>query len=386
MYVGLGTSVLVLVVLALVAFRLMRGYSLRVEQSAGTVPDRLHRLRRTTTGSTLGLLVLSAAIVVVPLAITTGHHTRNTHRHLSVGAALLLIVVLVVVLVAMMTPMLAAARAVRPSIARLRDVPVKSTGQRRQSLTSGLIAVVTITAFDVLRAVAPRHGTGRAVVIVVGYALILLATQTLFAPLWVRLLRAKPLPAEAETRMTALARTLGVTIAGFRSYPGRQQRVANAIQIGLLPRLRYVLISDYLLENLTPVQADAVIAHELGHARGRHLLVKLGAVGAVWALIEGLVLAVSGLGRVHHLAAGLLFVPVVIAFPVGFVVVQGLVGVRLEERADDTAAQAVGADALVGALDVLAELNHAKRDTGRGWALLTQHPGITARIARLRQA
>ena len=47
--------------------------------------------------------------------------------------------------------------------------------------------------------------------------------------------------------------------------------VINAAVIGMLPRLRYVVITDALIESLEPEQVLAVAAHEVGHVRLRHM-------------------------------------------------------------------------------------------------------------------
>ena len=48
--------------------------------------------------------------------------------------------------------------------------------------------------------------------------------------------------------------------------------IANAAVIGILPRWRYVLLSDRLLETMSDEQIEAVFAHELGHIVHRHML------------------------------------------------------------------------------------------------------------------
>ncbi len=49
-------------------------------------------------------------------------------------------------------------------------------------------------------------------------------------------------------------------------------QVANAAIVGLLPRNRLVLFSDALLAELEPRELAGVFAHEIGHARRRHVL------------------------------------------------------------------------------------------------------------------
>lgn len=45
----------------------------------------------------------------------------------------------------------------------------------------------------------------------------------------------------------------------------------NAAVLGLTGRLRYVLLTDALLESMTPRQVEAVMAHEIGHIRRHHM-------------------------------------------------------------------------------------------------------------------
>lgn len=65
--------------------------------------------------------------------------------------------------------------------------------------------------------------------------------------------------------------------------------VANAMVAGLLPWIRYVLLTDRLLEELTPDELEAVFGHEIGHVKHRHmfyymafLVLSLFAVGGLW--------------------------------------------------------------------------------------------------------
>src|SRR5439155_15020444 len=60
-------------------------------------------------------------------------------------------------------------------------------------------------------------------------------------------------------------------------------RIANALVMGIIPRFRYVLLSDLLLAEMEDEQIEAVFAHELGHVVHRHL---------IWYLVFMLVLPV----------------------------------------------------------------------------------------------
>ncbi len=51
-----------------------------------------------------------------------------------------------------------------------------------------------------------------------------------------------------------------------------QHNMGNAAVMGMIPRVRFVMLSDLLLESMTDLQIQAVFAHELGHVKHRHLL------------------------------------------------------------------------------------------------------------------
>jgi Zn-dependent protease with chaperone function len=72
--------------------------------------------------------------------------------------------------------------------------------------------------------------------------------------------------------------------------------MANAMVTGPLPWLRYVFLSDRLLEALAPDEVEAVFGHEVGHVRHGHLLyyalflaLSLTALGLLWSLGADLV-------------------------------------------------------------------------------------------------
>lgn len=47
--------------------------------------------------------------------------------------------------------------------------------------------------------------------------------------------------------------------------------MVNGAVVGFLPRLRYIVLTDALLETLPTLQVEAVTAHELAHVRHRHI-------------------------------------------------------------------------------------------------------------------
>src|SRR5829696_9781819 len=50
-----------------------------------------------------------------------------------------------------------------------------------------------------------------------------------------------------------------------------QNNMGNAAVMGILPPVRYILLSDLLLERMDDEQIEAVFAHEVGHVVHRHM-------------------------------------------------------------------------------------------------------------------
>ncbi len=87
-----------------------------------------------------------------------------------------------------------------------------------------------------------------------------------------RLLPTRPLPRGAlRDRLEALCRSTGMPMRDVLIWD-TDGGMVNAAVVGFLPGLRYVLLSDLLLDSMTPAQIEAVFAHEVGHVKHRHLL------------------------------------------------------------------------------------------------------------------
>lgn len=81
--------------------------------------------------------------------------------------------------------------------------------------------------------------------------------------------KATPLPpGRLREELESLARRLGFRFSDLLVW--RTSGVANAAVSGILPQLRYVLLSDTLLRELTAIEVAAVFGHEIGHVRRHH--------------------------------------------------------------------------------------------------------------------
>ena len=90
----------------------------------------------------------------------------------------------------------------------------------------------------------------------------------LFLPL---LLGLRPLrPGSIRNRLDANARRLRDGYAQIYHWDTRGA-VANALVVGIVPSIRYVVFTDRLLDELSDDETDAVFGHEVGHAHYGHI-------------------------------------------------------------------------------------------------------------------
>ena len=81
----------------------------------------------------------------------------------------------------------------------------------------------------------------------------------------------EPLPGgPVRERFEAIARRLHFRFSDLLHWPTRGQ-VMNAMVVGVVPRARYVVFTDRLLDSLAPDELDAVFGHEVGHAKHGHI-------------------------------------------------------------------------------------------------------------------
>ena len=107
---------------------------------------------------------------------------------------------------------------------------------------------------------------------------------------------------------SVLARKMGIPRVDLYSIDWRKFKVANAFQAG--PRKFSIFISNYLLDNMTEGEVSAVMAHELAHAKMKHVLkattLLLGtSMLGVNFLVFGAVFNQTSLWRAILIAAGI---------------------------------------------------------------------------------
>jgi Zn-dependent protease with chaperone function len=222
------------------------------------------------------------------------------------------------------------------------------------------------------------------ILLIISDVLTLLAAMTvvLMAPLLTRVvLEVEPVPhGPLREDLARICRQHRVKVRHLLVWK-TQGSMINAAVMGLIGRLRYVLLTDALLESMSRRQVEAVMAHEIGHIRRHHmpwLLVSLLAVIVVvtmpiYQAQLGLAAAAEAAGEVAawmDAAATAMVGAGVAAVFLAF----GWVSRRFERQADTFSARhmsgprdldevrgvrvtAEAADTVSGALETIARLN-----------------------------
>lgn len=208
-------------------------------------------------------------------------------------------------------------------------------------------------------------------------------------------------PGPMRTRLEEMCREHRVGVRELLVWRTHGSMINGAV-MGIWGRLRYILLTDALLDSLARDQVEAVMAHELGHVRCRHvpwlIIVML-------AALLGLSIAGSGLLWIYAVAApapgtdlmrdavwglGALVLEGGITLGVlgGAIAIFMFVSRRFEWQADAFAAlhlsrgpvvTAEGAGAMAGALEAVGRLNGIPLRRG-SW----RHGSLAERIQRLR--
>ena len=139
----------------------------------------------------------------------------------------------------------------------------------RQFALMVLLPIVLIVTQQTLGRYAPE--TSRTALYKIA-SLAVVPCVILFMPLVMKpLLGLRPMPAgPTRDRFEALAKRLDFRCADYLLWHTHGAAV-NAFITGLLPRVRYVVFTDRILEDLPPDELDGVLGHEIGHAKHGHI-------------------------------------------------------------------------------------------------------------------
>ena len=215
----------------------------------------------------------------------------------------------------------------------------------RLQLLFTLVPVLMILALrDIGVAIASMFNVSRDAAVHVEAAIMLGSTATVFllAPeILRRILHCRPLPdSPIRRRLEALCRQTHLRYRDVLLWH-TDNNTGNAAVMGLVPRWRYILLSDLLLETMTDEQIEAVFAHEIGHIVHRHM---------AWYLVFFIILllAAAGPGMLLQRQIESVGIPIewteVMILALGvviFLLAFGFLSRRFERQADVFAARTV---------------------------------------------
>jgi STE24 endopeptidase len=262
----------------------------------------------------------------------------------------------------------------------------------KAGLLGGILGLLAAVIVYGLMRLTPWWWLWGAAVFLAGYALLALVAPIWLVPLFYRL---TPQPdGELKTRLLALAGRVGVPVTGIWVVDqSRKSRTANAAVTGL-GRTRRILLFDTLLNEFTPDEVEAVVAHELAHQLHgdirRGLLVQSALTLVTFWVADGalrLGARMLGLEGPADIAGLPLFGLVLLVVSLGALPVANGWSRHVERQADRFALETIpDPGAFIGAMARLATLNLAELDPHRlEEFFFYSHPAIGRRIAYARQ-
>ena len=228
-----------------------------------------------------------------------------------------------------------------------------------------------------------------------GFNLLIIAVYPSFiAPLFNQFLPLED--AQLKARVEALLKKCGFHTSGLFVMDGSKRSAHGNAYFSGFGKTKRIVFYDTLLKNLSEDEIVAVLAHELGHFKRRHIIKRMawlfaGSLVGLW-LLATLMQAdwfYAGLGVTTHTTATalLLFVLVSPVFTFLLHPLSARLSRKHEFEADQYAAQTASATALIRALVKLYEDNASTLTPDPiHSAFYDSHPPAGIRIARLQLA
>lgn len=239
-----------------------------------------------------------------------------------------------------------------------------------KALLLTLGALITITA---MFAVVPSLFPPEAEVFV--YILLALITAEVFSQIIRRIGKGQPLDGELREEIESLCRKAGVAVE--KIYVIEDEDI-NAIVTGA--KGKTIFVTRGALENLERDELLAIIAHELGHIRRKHLF--KGHALTILPIIPTLILLKIG----EKLPEDVLTLSIAVCFAVliaGVFYRFAKFNLTCELEADEFAGELVGADAMIRALKKISEHDEIPTRTPKWFDVIYSHPSIEIRIKNL---
>ncbi len=176
----------------------------------------------------------------------------------------------------------------------------------------------------------------------------------------------------------------GIKRPKLYQWPTKEKKLANALVTGLVkPK---VFISDYYLENAEPNEIEAIIAHEVGHLKHKHLFKRLLYIvgGLCEVYLVGFLMEwyenYTGKEINTYLGLAIILVPFILYISLGL-----LRYYRKQEKKADEFALEIGIkpEVMITALLKLARLNHTATKLNKLDEGFQTHPSMARRIKEI---
>jgi len=134
-------------------------------------------------------------------------------------------------------------------------------------MLSGIVDIINALPFELpKRFISTPEGQ-------VIYFIVFLSAVVIIGPAMIqKFWRCKPLESGyVRSRIEELCERAGLEYANILYWPIFGGRMITAGIMGLIKKFRYILITEALLRHLDPEEMDAVVAHEIGHIKRKHL-------------------------------------------------------------------------------------------------------------------
>ena len=134
-------------------------------------------------------------------------------------------------------------------------------------LLSGIADIINALPFEL-----PKHflstPEGQVIYFFFFLSIVVIIGPAMIQKFW----RCKPLESGyVRSRIEKLCRKAGLEYSNILYWPIFGGRMITAGIMGLIKKFRYILITEALVRHLEPEEMDAVIAHEIGHVKRKHL-------------------------------------------------------------------------------------------------------------------
>lgn len=333
-------------------------------------------LRKTRALTALSVILDSVVILVLLLQLELGGLAELLRDGMGIDRELVPLCGLVIYFAMQANAWWAHGRILRAALGDGSGGQDASEGRVMTYLRLSLIGVIPIVALQVLRFALPELfpvlRDVEASFESYHYLLLLCVPPVIYTmPAMLRLmLRHRELPAGVlRERLRQIEKRSGARVDKVFVWSKGRGSIPTAFYIGLGRPFRYVFISESLMEALNDDELEAVYAHELGHARFRHLWVLLAfmmglpfAFQAFLTVLE--VLPIESLrlwlASLHHPeasgASSMAFMWLLVPFMAAALWAIGYLSRRFERQADFFAARHVGARPLGDALLRVASL------------------------------